>query len=222
MEAVFRPRSPSSEACPEQSRSRSAARPRQPLRLAWFFACLLPLVAGLVFLDPIFALRADFRTAKGEIRAVLLPDGSRATLNADSAVALRFEDSVRRIELLRGEAFFEVAKDTARPFVVASGEGETKAVGTTFTVRQSKEKTEVAMLEGVVEASTVRQRLSLKAGQVASLQPDGQIVLRNGGIGPARRQPHPGSQPVLPEIGPGGLRHQPGPHRKTGTVGNRA
>lgn len=128
------------------------------------------------------ALKADYRTAKGEIQEVLLPDGSRASLNSDSAVAVHFEQSTRRIEVLRGEAFFEVAKDPTRPFVAASRHGEVKAVGTAFTVRQSEDKTEVAMLEGVVEASTFRQRVSLKAGQGASLEADGRIVPRKSGV----------------------------------------
>lgn len=181
-EAIVRPRRLRSETDPALSRSRGTAFPRHSVRLGWAIACLFILIAGLVFLDPMLALQADYRTAKGEIHDVLLPDGSRASLNSDSAVAVRFEHSTRRIELLRGEAFFEVAKDPARPFVAASRHGEAKAVGTAFTVRQSEEKTEIAMLEGVVEASTFRLRVSLKAGQAASLEADGRVVLRKSGV----------------------------------------
>lgn len=181
-ETTARPRRSRSETDPTRSRSRGTGFPRLSVRLGWTFACLSVLIASLIFLDPMLALEADYRTGKGEIQDFLLPDGSRASLNSDSAVAVRFEQSTRRIEVLRGEAFFQVARDPARPFVAAGRQGEVKAVGTAFTVRQSEEKTEVAMLEGVVEASTFRQRISLKAGQAASLEADGRIVPRKGGV----------------------------------------
>jgi hypothetical protein len=63
-------------------------------------------------------------------------------LNSDSAVAVHFEQSTRRIEVLPGEAFFQVARDPARPFIAAGRYGEVRAVGTAFTVRQSEEKTD--------------------------------------------------------------------------------
>ncbi|MCA1196495.1 FecR domain-containing protein [Sphingomonas sp. R647] len=57
------------------------------------------------------------RSAVGEVRTHRLPDGSRITLDTDSAVAVRFDATTRRVELLKGRARFEVRPDPARNFV---------------------------------------------------------------------------------------------------------
>jgi len=87
------------------------------------------------------AWTADHATATGERLALDLPDGSRLTLNTDSAVDLHFSPAERRVTLRRGEIHVQTAPDPqaaddrARPFVVASPQGRMRALGTRFVVR---------------------------------------------------------------------------------------
>ena len=72
-----------------------------------------------------------------------LPDGSIVELDAQSEIAVNFEPSVRRVELVRGEALFKVQKDPNRPFIVRAGGVEVRAVGTAFDVRLGSAAVEV-------------------------------------------------------------------------------
>src|SRR5690606_37802786 len=74
-------------------------------------------------------------TALGDVRSLDLADGSQATLASDSRIAVRLSHRARRIALEQGEAYFEAAKDPARPFVVEAGTRRVVAVGTRFSVR---------------------------------------------------------------------------------------
>ena len=91
-------------------------------------------------------------TVKGELRQLPLPDGSSVTLNTSTAIQTRFDARQRVVELVRGEALFDVAKDPQRPFQVQAGELTVKAIGTSFTVRRLPgQAVQVAVREGVVE-----------------------------------------------------------------------
>lgn len=92
-------------------------------------------------------------TEKGNIRLVPLDDGSAVTLNTDSAATIAYDEGSRRVELTRGEAFFDVAKDSARPFIVSVGTVSVRAIGTSFTVRLRADTgaVDVVMREGRVE-----------------------------------------------------------------------
>lgn len=94
--------------------------------------------------DPTFA------TAVGELATFHLADGSVVTLSTASAVKVDPWDRERRLTLLRGQAFFKVAKDPARPFVVAVGDKQVTAVGTAFDVRIDPGKLSVTLVEGRV------------------------------------------------------------------------
>lgn len=113
------------------------------------------LAAGLAFLmvagDLEVALLADYETATGAQQKVVLPDGSAAFLNTDSAIRLAYDAGERRIDLLKGEAFFEVVADKARPFRVTAAGGATQAVGTAFVVRATDSGASVAVTQGRVE-----------------------------------------------------------------------
>lgn len=90
-------------------------------------------------------------TSVGEIRRVPLGDGSLAAVNTATKLALRFEPDVRNVALEDGEAWFQVAKDRARPFIVEAGSVRVKAVGTAFSVRLVGEGAIVQVTEGLVE-----------------------------------------------------------------------
>lgn len=89
-------------------------------------------------------------TAIGALQTLDLPDGSVVRLNTDSAIDVRFSEAERRIRLVRGEAHFSVARDSARPFVVAAGGISVRAVGTAFNVRLRTEAVEVMVTHGRV------------------------------------------------------------------------
>jgi transmembrane sensor len=93
-----------------------------------------------------------YQTARGEVRAVPLQDGTVVTLNTASKVAVRFKRSAREVQLLEGEALFDVAKDPKRPFTVAAGSTVVRAVGTSFLVRDLDDQPlEVLVREGAVD-----------------------------------------------------------------------
>jgi transmembrane sensor len=97
-------------------------------------------------------LRGRFSTAKGETKVVALKDGSVVTLNTDSEVQVRYSDELRSVELIRGEALFDVAKNQVRPFVVAAGDTSVRVVGTSFSVRRLEAApVQVLVREGVVD-----------------------------------------------------------------------
>jgi len=95
-----------------------------------------------------------FTTGIGETRVIPLSDGSVVTLNTDSRMSVNFTDAVRRIHLDRGEAFFKVAKNKVRPFIVDALNTEVRAVGTSFTVRALPQRPiQILVQEGVVEVT---------------------------------------------------------------------
>lgn len=91
-----------------------------------------------------------YATVVGGQQRLTLPDASTVQLNTDTAIVVRYTDGERRIILERGEAFFAVAKNPDRPFIVQSGDIEARALGTAFSVRQRDGDTELLVSEGRV------------------------------------------------------------------------
>lgn len=90
-------------------------------------------------------------TRIGERRVLALPDGSRVSMNTQTRLEARQDGSSRRVELLAGEATFEVAHDKDHPFIVRAAERDIRAVGTVFTVRaRSRDAVSVIVSEGRV------------------------------------------------------------------------
>ncbi|MGA0608404.1 FecR family protein [Phenylobacterium sp. VNQ135] len=119
-----------------------------------------------------------YRTGVGEQRLLVLDDGSRVRLNTDSAVRVVFWGDTRRVYLNRGQAFFEVAHDPARPFLVDAGDAEVRALGTRFEVRRERDDVAVTLVEG-------RVRVEDDRGHVAELAPRQQLRVGEGGISDA-------------------------------------
>lgn len=97
----------------------------------------------------------SYSTPVGGIVSVPMSDGSQVTLNTDSKIRLELSATQRLVELQRGEAFFEVAKDPSRPFVVAAGSKRVVAVGTKFSVRREHDEVLVFVTEGRVRVEDV-------------------------------------------------------------------
>lgn len=89
-------------------------------------------------------------THVGEQRTILLADGSLVTLNTRTRIDVRLSRHARDIELREGEAFFEVAKDTTRPFTVHTPLGQAQAVGTQFNTYLDGDRLEVTTAAGTV------------------------------------------------------------------------
>jgi transmembrane sensor len=96
-------------------------------------------------------------TDAGEWKHITLPDGSVVTMNSSSRLEAEFLANERRIRLLAGQAFFRVAKNPARPFVVTAGQGTVTALGTTFDVRLSTDDLRVILVEGRVVVKTLHE-----------------------------------------------------------------
>lgn len=91
-----------------------------------------------------------YTTDLGEQRSVTLADGSVVFLNTDSRVRVRLTDSERRLDLLQGEALFEVAHEPQRPFRVFAAGTMAQAIGTKFNVRHTRGGVRVVVVEGEV------------------------------------------------------------------------
>ena len=123
-----------------------------------FWRILTATSASLVIAAAVFFAFEDnsqnYYSALGEYKQITLTDGSVIELNTDSAVNVSLDQTVREIELLKGEAFFTVASDKQRPFVVQVGAASVQALGTAFNIYRSQEnQIEVAVTEGVVRVS---------------------------------------------------------------------
>ncbi len=157
------------------------ARPARRARIIWLGSLVLAAAAAVAVAvvllrpekanppanvaPPVFAARIEQRT---------LDDGSVVELNRGAEIAVNFTPGERRVELLKGEANFQVAKNKERPFIVSAGGVDVRAVGTAFNVRLGGESVEVVVTEG-------RVRVDQPAAQAAG-----------------------GSAVVVPELGVGG------------------
>jgi transmembrane sensor len=121
----------------------------------------------------------QYETAVGEIRRVPLPDGSAATINTASRIRVAFGSGLRRIALQAGEAWFQVAKDPVRAFLVEAGAVRVRATGTAFSVRRRPDGSEVLVTEGAVEVWADDARLlkaNVAAGDAVFISDDGRIL----------------------------------------------
>jgi transmembrane sensor len=115
---------------------------------------------------------ADCQTAIGQRRELTLADGSKITLNTDTAIDVLFDANQRLIHLREGEILVQTAPDIspiARPFLVSTRQGRMQALGTRFTVRELQPRTHLAVLEGAVKVELAENRQStpliVNAGQ---------------------------------------------------------
>ena len=135
-----------------QAKARRAGRSRMGTALA-FGVLLAAIAVSLTFLAPWEAPEPTvFHAAEiGAQKTVELEDGSVMQLNTGSHAKVEYSQDIRRIRLLKGEAYFEVAHDPERPFLVHAGNNVVRAVGTAFSVHIEQSDLEVLVTEGVVE-----------------------------------------------------------------------
>lgn len=118
-----------------------------------------------------------WRTALGAQQVVQLPDGSTATLGSETGLRMAFSRARRDLDLASGEAFFDVAHDAARPFVVRVEGYDVTAVGTRFDVRRGHDR----KLRVVVTRGLVRLQPANAPGKAATMLPAGSIAMVDGG-----------------------------------------
>jgi transmembrane sensor len=128
------------------------------------------LAASLIGVAILMTAPNRYDTDLGEIRQVPLSDGSMIAINSQSAVEVSMHPNAREVALTRGEAWFKVAHDKTRPFIVSAGRIRVRAVGTAFSVRRHDDGADVQVTEGVVETWTVgeeERRIQVAAGSKA-------------------------------------------------------
>lgn len=155
-------------------------KPRSPVTKTVTVALIAAALGGLAFIysDGPMRLQADAVSDTGEMPVITLADGSVMQLNAYSAVSYRFTQDTRAITLLRGQAFFQVARDAGRPFVVETRGARTTALGTAFDVRIAADTTDVTVTEHAVSVTpdnTAEPAVRLNEGQQAVYGRDGKI-----------------------------------------------
>lgn len=106
----------------------------------------------------VLAWGADYRSARGEIREIVLADHTRIWLNTASAFDVDYRPGLRRVRLVAGEMLIKTAADAMRPFVAETCHGSLRALGTRFTVRLTEGSTFLAVYEGAVELRTADTR----------------------------------------------------------------
>lgn len=154
----------------------SIAPRRRFLQFAVGGTAMLAAGLGAIFVLPRIG-RDEIRTDIGEVRRVPLADGSVAVINTASRIAVALKPEQRAIRLEEGEAWFQVAHDKARPFIVEAGDVRVRAVGTAFAVRRRAEGADVMVTEGVVETWIEGRAGSLRrlaAGARSYIAPDPQ------------------------------------------------
>lgn len=124
---------------------------RRPAVVAGLAAALAACLVLLLSPSLLFQLQADHVTGVAETHSITLDDGSRLQLAAESAVAINYEDGQRRVELIAGQAFFEVAHAPDRPFTVEAEGLAVTVTGTAFAVGLNRERVSVAVADGSVE-----------------------------------------------------------------------
>jgi transmembrane sensor len=116
----------------------------------------------------------DYATQLGEVRAIRLPDGSSLTLGAYSRAGVKLVANERRVTLDRGEAYFEVASDAARPFFVDAQTAAVRVLGTRFDVRLGSGHVRISVDEGAVAVND--RPASVNGGQRIDVLPNGSLT----------------------------------------------
>jgi transmembrane sensor len=134
-------------------------------------ACVLAIVGPAIALR----LQADYHTGVAEVETLRLDDGSSVRMGPGSALRVAFSSGERRVQILAGEALFDVTADTTRPFRVVTRDAITTVLGTRFDVSLLEASTSVVVARGHVQVSSRSgvQTVDLHAGDSVRVGPDG-------------------------------------------------
>ncbi|HEY1025898.1 MAG TPA: FecR domain-containing protein [Sphingobacteriaceae bacterium] len=155
--------------------SRSQRTVIRPLvnRSSWLrvAAAVLILVIGIWSVDSYMRTGNTQLATAAEVKTGILPDGTEVTLNKNSVLAYpdEFSEGTRAVELKRGEVFFNVKPDKAKPFVISADDIMVTVIGTTFNVRHAEQETEVIVETGVVKVTKDNSSVVLRAKEKVSI-----------------------------------------------------
>jgi transmembrane sensor len=152
----------------------SRALPTAGVRVAAVAAGVLVALLGTLYWY--VQVRSTYDTRIGEQRTLTLDDGSTVELDSDSRIRIVYSDRERQVELLDGQALFQVAHDPSRPFIVHTKTTDIRAVGTQFDVYKKNTGTTVTVVEGRVAV--------IPTSNPASSQEQEQAPAQTGSAGP--------------------------------------
>jgi transmembrane sensor len=165
----------------DRGRALAGVIPKSEPRRIWirrkFLFAGVALAAGIAGALVLLVSPRHYGTAVGETRELPLPDGSLVAINTESAIEVAIHPTLREVTLTRGEAWFKVAHDKTRPFIVSAGRIRVRALGTAFSVRRHDDGADVQVTEGVIETWTIGEedrRVQVAAGSkvyVAEYEP---------------------------------------------------
>jgi transmembrane sensor len=173
--AALRPATAS--APPQRTRAQGWGRDWRPMAAAASMAMVI--AAGAVAFGSLGLGglgHATYTTEVGGRQTVPLKDGTRVELNTDTRLRTAVDGHGRHVWLDRGEAYFEVAHDASRPFVVYAGTRRITVLGTKFSVRRDGERVTVAVVEGRVRVDPVQ----VASRATPELVTRGDIVIAQG------------------------------------------
>lgn len=164
-----------------------------PVQRKWHSFAALALAASLVMAILGYAMWpqpepveiATLETHVGERRTAYLPDGSTIELNTNTKIRLALEQGRRTAWVSGGEAYFQIAHDPARPFVIHAGAHDVTVLGTKFSVRRDGELLRVAVLQGAVQLKGLGRSASLGS----TVLPGGSTAVANSVATIVRREP---------------------------------
>lgn len=164
---------------------------RGPRRAAWrpailagglaLAACAVAGVVAWPELQLLTVPAVGYETAPGDQRDFVLADGTRLTLDGSTRLEVQIGAHRRRVRLVRGEAFFDVAHDVRRPFRVSAPEGSVRVLGTAFDLERGRDRLDVSVHRGKVRLSsaagqgeaidlTIGQRAAVRSGTLSTVQ----------------------------------------------------
>lgn len=122
----------------------------------------------------------SYNTSVNEILAVNLKDGSQVSINGNSQLTVDedFGDEERKVSLV-GEAFFNINRDEAKPFMISTKNGSVTVLGTSFNVITFNTKTVVSVRSGLVKLESDSEEVQLSKNEKALIQEDGRITRLN-------------------------------------------
>jgi transmembrane sensor len=139
------------------------------------------LAASLVFAGVILVYRWRDNavvTGVGQQQVRMLPDGTRIVLNTDTRLEVNYDEHARRVQLIRGEAWFDVSKRPTWPFIVSVGSQEIRALGTSFLVRHDDiQDLSVTLVEGRISVAPIARNDEARPQDLKILAPGQRLIV---------------------------------------------